>query len=329
MGEYWIEPPPIVAPPIAPQESGTVAVALDRDGRLAEDVACRHCDYNLRGLALSGRCPECEMAIEQTLHGFLLRFSDPAWLKRLRSGLMLLIVAILIGIVLAIAWIVVFVSWPSMFDASPIVAGAMVLIPTAGLTILSIVGYVLVTAPEPGSTSNGAGLSARRLARIGLISSAVIGLIEVISDPETYAPLVVLFVEVEWFSGLTWILGTLGASIGFVGLFALFIYGRRLASRLPADSLAKSTGIVMWGYMLPTIGYGILGRAVDAYINSSYSSTSWGTIDVAIMVLQFVFGIPVLVFGIWAIVLMFMYRHRLKRALALAEAGSKEQDSTD
>lgn len=318
MGEQPIEPPPVVAPPIGPQNSGPIGVTLDQDGRLDEDVVCRSCGYNLRGLMLDSNCPECDSAIEYTLHRFLLRFSDPAWLRRLRSGLTLLIVAILIGIVLAVAWIAVIISWPSMIDPSPIVAGAMVLIPTAGLTILSIVGYVLVTAPEPGSTSNGAGLSARRLARIGLISSAVIGLIEVISDPETYAPLVVLFVEVEWFSGLTWILGTLGASIGFVGLFALFIYGRRLASRLPADRLAKSTSIVMWGYMLPTIGYGILGLAVDAYINSSYSSTSWGTIDVAIMVLQFVFGIPVLVFGIWGIVLLFMYRYRLKQALALA-----------
>ncbi len=318
MDESYIEPPPIVAPPIAPQEPGTVAVAMDQDGRLAEDVACRHCGYNLRGLELSGRCPECEMAIEKTLHGFLLRFSDPAWLKRLRSGLTLLIVAILIGIVLAIAWITVMVSWPSMIDRSHIVIGAIVLIPTAGLTIMQLVGYIFVTTAEPGSASNGAVWSARRLARIGLISSAVIGLVEVIIDQDTYTPLVMGFGENEWLYGLAWMLGLLSVVAGFIGLFALFVYGRSLALRFPADSLAKRTRIVMWGYMVPAIGAGILDLAIQAYMNSSYSSASWGTFDTAAIVLQVVFGIPMLVFGIWGIVLLFMYRHRLKQALALA-----------
>lgn len=315
MDESHIEPPPIVAPPIAPQEPGTVAVALDQDGRLAEDVACRHCGYNLRGLALDGQCPECEMAIEKTLHGFLLRFSDPTWLKRLRSGLTLLIVAILIGIVLAIAWIAGIVFWPSMIDPSPIVAGAIVLIPTAGLTIMQLVGYIFVTTAEPGSASNGAVWSARRLARIGLISSAVLGLVEVIIDQDTYTGFVMEFGENEWLYGLAWILGLLSVAAGFIGLFALFVYGRSLALRFPADSLAKSTRIVMWGYTIPAAAAAIVQLVAEAYYSTS---TSLGGFEKALMVSQVVFGIPVLVFGIWGIVLLFMYRSQFTKVRKLA-----------
>jgi predicted RNA-binding Zn-ribbon protein involved in translation (DUF1610 family) len=35
-------------------------VALDAEGRVAEDVACIRCGYNLRTLYHDGRCPECD-----------------------------------------------------------------------------------------------------------------------------------------------------------------------------------------------------------------------------------------------------------------------------
>ena len=69
---------------------------------------------------------------------------------------------------------------------------------------------------------------------------------------------------------------------------------------------------------------------VELVTGGYYStSTSLGGFEIAQMVGQVVFGILVLVFGIWGIVLLFMYRSRLKQALALAEAGSTDQDSTD
>lgn len=53
---------------------------------IARDIACCRCGYNLRGLGLDGRCPECGEAVEVSGAGRLLAVSDPKWRWRLRLG---------------------------------------------------------------------------------------------------------------------------------------------------------------------------------------------------------------------------------------------------
>ena len=187
MDESYIEPPPIVAPPIAPQEPGTVAVALDQDGRLAEDVACRHCGYNLRGLELAGRCPECEMAIEKTLHAFLLHFCDPVWLGRLRSGLMLLIVTIFAGLAVGIIFGIslILLIGGTGETSLPVVTAFLLLF--AGIGAMQLIAYWRITSPEPSPLHEEDPLSARRIARVGLILSAARGLLAFALDPDMYS----------------------------------------------------------------------------------------------------------------------------------------------
>ena len=326
MGESYIEPPPIVAPPIAPQEPGTVAVALDQDGRLAEDVACRHCGYNLRGLELAGRCPECEMAIEKTLHAFLLRFCDPVWLGRLRSGLMLLIVTIFAGLAVGlILGLSIMLLIGSTGETSLLLESAFLLL-FAGIGAMQLIAYWRITSPEPSPLHEENPLSARRIARVGLIISTASGLLGFALDPDTYSMGTMEMADAPVQAGLAWSLYLLSTGLGLIGLFALFVYARSIALRFPADKLAKSTRLVMWGYMIPAAAAAIVQLATEAYYNTSMS---FGGFEIALIVGQVVFGIPVLVFGIWGIVLLFMYRSRLKQALALAEAGSTEPDSTN
>ena len=326
MDESYIEPPPIVAPPIAPQEPGTVAVALDQDGRLAEDVACRHCGYNLRGLELAGRCPECEMAIEKTLHAFLLRFCDPVWLGRLRSGLMLLIVTIFAGLAVGlILGLSIMLLIGSTGETSLLLESAFLLL-FAGIGAMQLIAYWRITSPEPSPLHEEDPLSARRIARVGLILSAASGLLAFAFDPDTYSMGTMEMADAPVQAGFAWTLSLLSTGSGLIGLFALFVYARSIALRFPADKLAKSTRLVMWGYMIPAAAAAIVQLLTAAYYNTSMS---FGGFEIALMVGQVVFGIPVLVFGIWGIVLLFMYRHRLKHALVLAEAGSTEPDSTN
>jgi len=42
-------------------------VPIDNDGRLAADLPCFDCRYNLRTQHADGRCPECGLAVEQSL----------------------------------------------------------------------------------------------------------------------------------------------------------------------------------------------------------------------------------------------------------------------
>ncbi|MCI0348663.1 MAG: hypothetical protein L0Z53_04490 [Acidobacteriales bacterium] len=51
------------------------------------DVQCVRCGYNLKSLLREGACPECGTAIEQSLHGDLLRYADQDWVKQVARGL--------------------------------------------------------------------------------------------------------------------------------------------------------------------------------------------------------------------------------------------------
>ncbi len=46
---------------------------LDADGQIARDLPCANCRYNLRGLAMTGVCPECAYPVASTAVGHRLR----------------------------------------------------------------------------------------------------------------------------------------------------------------------------------------------------------------------------------------------------------------
>lgn len=73
------------------------SLRLDEQGRIDEDLLCRACDYNLRGLHESADCPECSTPIARSTRPDLLRFSDPSWLTRLSKGMLLIIIGRLAG----------------------------------------------------------------------------------------------------------------------------------------------------------------------------------------------------------------------------------------
>ena len=43
--------------------TGPIDVALDDEGRIAVDLACRRCSFNLRGRPADGSCPECSTPV--------------------------------------------------------------------------------------------------------------------------------------------------------------------------------------------------------------------------------------------------------------------------
>lgn len=67
---------------------------------LTRDTPCIHCGYNLRGLAAGGQCPECGHAIAESLRGDLLRFANPDWLRKVRLGITVQLVGIVISLVM-------------------------------------------------------------------------------------------------------------------------------------------------------------------------------------------------------------------------------------
>ena len=55
--------------------------------RVADDVHCRNCGYNLRTLSAAGRCPECGEPVAVSIRREWLREADPKWLSMVRMGL--------------------------------------------------------------------------------------------------------------------------------------------------------------------------------------------------------------------------------------------------
>lgn len=53
---------------------------------IARDTPCFRCGYNLRGLAVDGRCPECGVTVRLSQAGRHLAASDPRWRRRLQLG---------------------------------------------------------------------------------------------------------------------------------------------------------------------------------------------------------------------------------------------------
>lgn len=60
---------------------------LDAQARLATDLPCIACGYNLRAADPAGNCPECGTPLDRSLRPDLLLMADPLWLRRILSGL--------------------------------------------------------------------------------------------------------------------------------------------------------------------------------------------------------------------------------------------------
>lgn len=76
---------------------------VDTDTRnVRADVRCVECGYNLRTLHVTAQCPECGRLVLHSLPADELVFSDTKWLRRVRSGVTLLVTALLWPIALTL-----------------------------------------------------------------------------------------------------------------------------------------------------------------------------------------------------------------------------------
>lgn len=275
--------------------------------RLAGDLPCVQCGYNLRGQLLQGSCPECGVAVSASMRSNRLSLGDASWLAALKNGMTWMITGIFVAILLvAVALILESVS-PSGVSQSIEMQGVAVVFAII-LSGISCIAYWLVTTPEPGVFTNPVSRGLARWASIpGYSLSILADLLEMAQDFDLFR--------------LAAILNMISGVMIITGFIALLVYLRKLARRVPDNALAGQTTIVMWGTIITVIAAVIaMIIAVAAVVSSINQSGRFGVGGPSPMV-GLIFC-PVLigfvVFLIWWIVLTFLYRARFAQACETA-----------
>ena len=200
----------------------TIPVRLDGEGRIASDVACPHCGYNLRMQRAAGDCPECGHAIDvsDALPADHLDRADPRWRQRLARGS---------------RWL----FW------------GVAILPLGGVPglVLAAAGLWLLTTKEPERDETwfhrGTRLSARfanAAAAVGAVALAVL----LLRFDVSLSPGRLLAQDFQWFDLL---LSTVGACIA-VGMLEAWRHLFRLAARADGPNVAQACRRAWKRYLL-------------------------------------------------------------------------------
>jgi|GEM_PF-758936 len=313
-------------------------------GNVDADVHCVTCGYNLRGLDAAGRCPECGTAVHLSYRGDLLRYANPEWLAKVKLGADLL----LLGIVGSIALGATVGCLGGLLGARPSIR---VWIVQPGVLfafgLLHVVAVFLLTAQEPRITLTESGLTWRRVVRAAAVVALLSGWTSAFASISSI-PLRTALVTA------TMIIGIIVVPIKTFGEFA---YAGALAARVPDARLVRSTRRVKWGltigeFLLPAMGYGTslvlswLGPRAPGGPASGSPPIVWSgsggpsrgmvfsggappwPIVIATGLAMAVVSICLLVYQIWALILLLRYRRVLREALATARTSRPAPTTT-
>ncbi len=242
-----VTPPPIID---NQERDGRLSPQVLRDdhGRILQDISCRNCGYNLRGLPDHAQCPECDIPIARSIQGDLLQLCEPRWVQRLAAGALWIIFGVLGGIVLSLIAGVV----GTVLIIAGVISQQTFIVALVGITLLiasaQVIGFWMLTEPDPGAQDDKP-LTARILARYCLLVTLVAAPLQILADPSGGG---VGSVQLMTLGGLQLALGIAAIVLlaaQTVGYFALFTYARQLALRIPEMSLASHARIVKWGYL--------------------------------------------------------------------------------
>jgi len=337
--------PPITPPPIV-ADDGAPAAVLDDVGNLAEDIPCRACGYNLRGLALAQSCPECSLPIERSVRSDRLAFASPSWVFRLRRGMLLVIVGILstvgvqiLGAIGIISVVGVVMSSTARGGGAPPpnplgMPGVMLAIAIASLlavacTLVTITGVWFFTTPDPAK-ADARPINARTLARWCYLANVLAlpanMVLQSTGNGMGFGGAGGMGIGIGPLFYVASIAATVMGGVTAIGQVAGLIYLRNLALRVPRPALAGQARLVAWGYGAALAIASLTGLVVVILMPQVMAAGGMGGPGGVGMTPAFgVFlgvsavggclgGLGSMVFGIWALVLLFILHAAFKKA---------------
>lgn len=267
---------------------GERSAIYDDRGTIQSDAACRKCSYNLRGLQVDGRCPECGTPNAVSIHGDLLQYSHPSWLREVADGLGLILWGIL-------ASIVVNLGAGFVFGDEPVIAGVFGLL----ASIVGVVGTWKMTAPDPSGIGEVPGLTARKIVRIAVVCGLLATAVQIASQAGSL-PAIALGV-------LTFVF----AVVGIAGEFAKLHYIGLLAARLPDSALEGRARFLKWALAVTYVAAAAIAMilAIGLALSSGPRGAVGGVMAIGCMALPL--GIGLIVFSVMSI----MLTYRMKKAV--------------
>jgi hypothetical protein len=225
--------------------SPLLSPAVDPSGTVVADLLCRRCQYNLRTLALAGRCPECGLSVGFSAQGDRLCFSDPAWVLAVRRGALFILAGIAVTVLGIALTVGVTMLEGEGRDVSGVVASAVGL----GAFVLFFVGGWLLTVPDPSGLGEDRYGTSRKVIRVTLLIGAAGQLVDLVEEGFSVDPSLHLMLRLVW---------GLAALTGLVGTFAELHYIAKLAARIPDETTVKRANFLKWA-LVGAIGLFFVG----------------------------------------------------------------------
>lgn len=148
--------------------------------RVTDDVRCARCGYELRGLAVNQRCPECAAPVQNSMQAEMLDFAAPEFLDRLMRGALLARISAIVALCTVAITAVLFI----VALAVGITSGAPPAAIMVALAIIwligplacggsAVIGWWLLTTPDPGAGGTRQDRRIRRVLRVGTVVAGV------------------------------------------------------------------------------------------------------------------------------------------------------------